>query len=173
MLFHKRLKRQRRGIAVVEFAVILPLIVLLLLGAVEVGRGVMVAHTLQEAAQAGCRVYSVEDTTFADATAIVNQIVADAGITNHTIVFDPPTKAGVNLHMEPVTVAVSVPFIDVAWLSPNFMSGATLEGRCVMPADVDESDGGDTNGYTIIDDDNNADGVERVQDPPPGGDDDD
>jgi len=144
---------KRRGIAAVEFAVMLPLVVLLLLGAVEVGRGVMVSHSLQEAAQAGCRVYSV------------------AGITNQTITFEPPSKGQIDVHMEPVTVTVTIPFVNVAWVSPNFLNGAALQGKCIMPADLDVSDGGDMNGYTLTDDDNVADGFERDDDD--NGDDDD
>ena len=150
--------KPRKGTATVEFAVVLPLIVLLLLGAVETGRGVMVCHALQEAAQAGCRVYSVEDSTLSQARAMVDGIMEDAGITNHQIQFSPSSKSGIDIHMEPVSVTVSIPFADVAWLPADFLAGATLQGRCVMPADLSESDGGDTDGHSELDDDNDMDG---------------
>ena len=63
--------------------------------------------------------------------------------------------------MQPVTVTVSIPFLDVAWLPASFLNGVSLEGRCVMPADLDQSDGGDNNGYTQIDDDHDGDGYVR------------
>ncbi|MEQ8211697.1 MAG: pilus assembly protein [Lacipirellulaceae bacterium] len=166
---------QRRAVAATEFAVVLPLIVMLVLGAVEAARAVIVSHALQEAANAGCRVYSVEGTTQANASAIINTAMSNAGLTNHTIVFNPSSKAAVDVPLEPITVTVTIPYSQVAWLPPNFLSGATLQGRCVMPADIDRSDGGDTNGYFDSDDDQENDGNLRHEnrDSSGGGDDDD
>lgn len=162
-------KQQRRGVSVVEFAVVLPVIVLLLAGAIEAARGVMVSHTLQEAAQAGCRVYSVEGTSRADAEAIIETALSQAGISTYAISFSPSNKESVDIPMEPVTVTITADYSNVAWLPPNFLAGATLRGRCVMPADIDISDGGDSNGYASNDDDNPDDGYERYGSWNPGG----
>ena len=99
---------------------VLPLMVMLVLGALEVARAVMVSHALQEASQAACRVYSVGGTTMADANAIVDAAMADAGITNYNVEFEPDKKEDVDKTMKEVTVTISVPFADVAWLPPNF-----------------------------------------------------
>ncbi len=171
-MYHNR--ETRRGVAAVEFAIVLPLILLLLVGALEGARGVMVTHALQEAAHAGCRVYSVEETTQAQATAIIDQSLANAGVSGYTVSFTPSAKASVDVPLEPVTVSVTVPYANVAWLPPNFLSGAILRGECVLPADVDVSDGGDTNGYVGVDDDQDDDGFVRHEDRHgSGGDDDD
>ena len=157
-----------------EFAIVLPLIMLMLLGAVEVGRGVMVTHSLQEAAQAGCRVYCVEDTTKKQAKKMVKTVMADAGIENYKMKFKPGKKSKVDTHLEPISVTVTVPFAEVGWLPADFLAGATLSGSCVMPADVDHSDGGDSNGYSTLDDDNDTDGFTRFSgDIDPDDDDDD
>jgi Flp pilus assembly protein TadG len=125
----------RRATAAVEFAVTLPLIVLLLLGAVEFGRAVMVQHTLQEAAQAGCRVYSAEDTETRDADTMIEVAMEKANITDFTVVFDPPTKAAINSKLQPVTVSVVVNYDDVAWLGGSYFSGTQITASCTMPAD--------------------------------------
>ncbi|MCA9246103.1 MAG: pilus assembly protein [Planctomycetales bacterium] len=130
-------KRSRRGAAVVEFAVCLPLVVLLMLGMIELGRGVMVQHTMQEAAQAGCRVYSARDTTIDQAEAVISEAMTRAGISNYAVTYDPPTKAAMNVHLAPVTVSISVAYADVAWVTPNYLMGASVDGRCILPADVD------------------------------------
>ena len=119
----------RLGTATVEFAVVLPLIVALLLGAVEVGRGVMINHSLQEAAHAGCRVYCVEDSTLTQARNVVDAVMTDAGVTNHTIVFDPPSKAGIDTPMEAVSVTVTVPYMDVAWVPADSPAGGHPAGQ--------------------------------------------
>ena len=132
------LLRNRRGAAAVEFAVILPVLVLLLLGGVEVGRAVMVQHALQEAAQAGCRIYTVKDKAESDVEQMVAKAMSGASIAGYKINFEPATKKEIDKHMEPVTVTVSVGYQDIAWSKPWFMSGATLVGRCTMPADLEE-----------------------------------
>lgn len=131
----------RKAASAVEFAVVLPVIVLLLLGAVEMGRAVMVQHSLQEAAQAGCRVYAVFDAPEEAAEDIIGNAMSKAGVKKYSVTFDPPEKSKIKKNMEPVTVTVSVDYSDVAWLSPDFMSGAAVVARCTIPADLENSKG--------------------------------
>ncbi|MEQ1827469.1 MAG: TadE/TadG family type IV pilus assembly protein [Pirellula sp.] len=159
-----RRKPNRRGVEVVEFALVLPLIVLLLFGAIEAARAVMVIHALQEASHAACRVYSVKGTTQADAKSIVADALTRARITSYTVAFHPATKEEVDVSVEPVTVTVSASFANVAWLSPMFFRGKLLQGSSVFPADLNASDGGDTNGYDATSDDNIVDGNYRDDD---------
>jgi Flp pilus assembly protein TadG len=132
-------RSNRRGAAAVEFAVVLPVVVFLFLGAVELSRGVMVDHSLQEAARAGCRMYSVATTTQQEVDDIIAVCMADAGVANYDVVFDPATKSGIDTEMEPVTVTISVPYSDVAWLSPRYLSGATITASCTLPADLEKT----------------------------------
>ena len=165
-------RKCRRGAAIVEFSVALPLIVLFFLGAIEAGRAVMVAHSMQEAAQAGARVYSVRDTTWQDARNMVDACMADAGIQGYGVAFDPANKAEIDVHMEPVTVTVSVPYSAVAWTGATFMSGANITGRGVYPADL-EDDVNPNPSLDPLDDDHVADGNFRDDDGESGGGDDD
>ena len=80
---------QRRGVSAVEFAVIVPLLVLVLLGSVELGRATMVQHTLQEAARSACRRYIVEDATITDVENMVAATMDAANITGYTVTRDP------------------------------------------------------------------------------------
>ena len=155
---------RRTGAASVELAVVLPLLVLLVLGTIEAARGVAVSHALQEASQAGCRIYSVGGTTQEQAKAIIDATMENAGITSHQIVFDPDEKSKVDKSMEEVTVSVSIPYSEISWLPPQFLSDSVLEGRTVFPADLEASDGGDTDGYRVMDDDNDLDGIVRDDD---------
>ena len=52
MIVSLRKRLQRRGGAMVEMAVIIPVLLVFLLGSVEIGRAVMVKHVLEEAARA-------------------------------------------------------------------------------------------------------------------------
>ena len=130
-------RKRRKGAAVVEFALVLPIVVMLLLGCMEIGRGIMVAHALQEAAHAGCRVYAASDADVQAHEAIIAEAMTRAGIEKYSIVLDPPDKSQIDIELEPVSVTVSVDFGDVAWISSAHLSGKTILGRCTMPADIE------------------------------------
>lgn len=67
-------RRGERGQAVVEFAVVLPLLVLLLLGIMEFGRVIHSLLTIQNAAREGARLGITPDTTDAEIEARVRQL---------------------------------------------------------------------------------------------------
>jgi hypothetical protein len=144
-MYHLKKQSARRAATAVEFAIILPVVVVLLLGAMELGRGVMVQHMLQEAAQAGCRLYCVsdEDLTQQESIDIIELAMERAGIDNYQVVFDPPTKAEIDEHMEPVTVTITASYGDVAWFTPAYLTDAAITGACSFPADLYSSDGDD------------------------------
>ena len=120
----------------VEFAVCLPVIVTILLASVELGRGIQVNHAIQEAAQSACRVYAVKDTTQAQAEAIVATAMSEAGIpeSDYEVTFSPTSKELMVTHLAPVTVTITTNFDDMSWLAGDYLAGATITGRCTMPA---------------------------------------
>jgi len=128
--------RERRGAAAAETAIVLPLLLLLFFGAVELSRAITVQHSLQETAQAAARVYSVMDGTQSDAQQIISTAMSKAKITGYAVVFQPATKAEIDVNLEPVTVTLSVPYSRVTWISPFFLRNMTIAGACVMPADL-------------------------------------
>ncbi|RMD84018.1 MAG: hypothetical protein D6815_05130 [Candidatus Dadabacteria bacterium] len=69
----------QRGAAVLEVAVMLPLLLLLLLGAIDLGRAAADALTIQSAAQAGAQ-YGAQDTLHAkDVAGIRKAVMEDLG----------------------------------------------------------------------------------------------
>lgn len=124
----------RRGVSVVEVAVTLPLVILMAFGVVEFGRGMMVKHSLEESARAGCRVAVLSDTTTQDVKNIVASSMSIANITDYTVTINPTPLTGV-AKMSEVSVTVSVPFDKVAYASGSFLQGKTLTGSCVMSAE--------------------------------------
>lgn len=136
-------KKTREGAAMVEFALVLPIFLLLIFGGLEMGRAVMVKHVLEEAARAGCRVASIQDATKDDVLSVVDQSLKKAGIKGYSVELDPDPPSGAD-HLDPVSVSITVPHSEVAWMpSPRFMGGKTLTGVCIMPA---VRDAGDDNG---------------------------
>ena len=65
------LKRKRSGAAVVEFAVVVPLLFLIVFALIEYARMAMVSQTLTHAAQEGCRRGIVPGSTTYDVQTVV------------------------------------------------------------------------------------------------------
>lgn len=133
--FRRRTCR-RRGAAVVELAIVLPLFVLLVIGGIDLGRAIAVRHKLVEAARIGCRLHAVkEEFSPAEVSAAVDALMAEANLTGYTFELDPPQSSAVQ-QLEPVTATVSIPYDEVSWLPSSwFMSGKTLTAKCVLPGD--------------------------------------
>ena len=133
-------RHRRTGAALIEFALVMPIVIVLMMGAVEMGRAVMVRHVMEEASRAGCRVAVFENGTRQD----VLEIVDAANIENYSVTMDPDPPQNLQA-FEPVTVSVSVPYSEVAWVSFGLMDGETLVGLCVMPAEGDGANDPDSN----------------------------
>jgi hypothetical protein len=131
----RRCRRNRRGAAVVEFAVVAPVFFAMILGMIECGRAIMVQQILTNAAREGARV-AVLDSTTPTASLVTSKVTTylqGCGITGATVTITPtePTTAG---YGQPVTVAVQLPFSSVSWLpSPWFIPGTkVLKASSVM-----------------------------------------
>lgn len=118
-----------RAAAVVEFAVVLPLLLTILFGIIEYGWVFMVRQTLQTAAREGCRV-AVLQTSTAPYTAVTNRVQQVMTPTGLTFTVNM-THSGAGNPVE--TVEVAVPYADVS-LMGNFFGPRTgnLAGTCSM-----------------------------------------
>lgn len=120
--------RGDRGAAAVEFALVLPLLLLLVVGIIQFGRIFSMQIQLSGAANAGARYLSVNPTDEAETRnrtreAAVNLALSDAEIAVTT----PGTCSSTNA----VTVVASRVFVFDIPLLPN--ADITIEGRGVMP----------------------------------------
>lgn len=129
----RRLANRRRGAAVVEFAVVAPVFILLVLGVIEVGRGVMVAQSLTSAARCACRKAIADGATAANVTDAAATALAGTGISPYTVVTTPsnPSSAAAGAT---VTVTVSAAYRDVSWVPmPAYLADTTIVRSCVLP----------------------------------------
>ena len=125
-------RRNRRGAAVVEFAVVAPLFFLLVFGMIEFGRMVMVQQVITNASREGARVAVLDGATTSEVNTAVENYMTSASVEGAevSVTPDPPSSAG---YGEPVTVVVSIPFDQVSWLpSPMFLGGSTMSATTVM-----------------------------------------
>ena len=125
----RRNANRSRAAAIVEFAVVLPLLLTILFGIIEYGWVFMVRQTLQTAAREGCRI-AVLQTSTEPYTAVnnrVTQVMAPTGL-SYTVTM---THATVGSPVE--SVEVSVPYNDVSLMGGFFGThGYDLAGTCSM-----------------------------------------
>lgn len=131
----KNARNSRCGVAATEFALVLPAILLLIVGSMEVSQVFSVQHKLQEASMTGCRIYMLNEKTKQDATNMIDTALSASGVSNYKMVYTPPTKAGITDDMQPVTVAISVPYDSVSIGFAWFMSGIAISSESTLPAD--------------------------------------
>ena len=125
-------RRNRRGAAAVEFAIVAPLFFLLIFGMIEFGRMVMVQQIITNGSREGARIAVLDGTSTAEIVTAVEAYLQNASIAGAdvTIIPDPPNSAG---YGDPVSVTVSIPFNQVSWLpSPMFLGGNTMTATTVM-----------------------------------------
>jgi Flp pilus assembly protein TadG len=126
----------RAGTATVEFAVVLPLFVIILFGIWEVGRMVQVSQVLQNAAREAARQASTGTTDMATIRTTVQQYIQGAepritNFTNFTVAFADITKPSVTdptgcKQLDHFTMTITMPFDNVRWsLSKMFSPTGT------------------------------------------------
>ncbi len=126
----RRGSNRSRAAAVVEFAVVLPLLLSILFGIIEYGWVFMVRQTLQNAAREGCRiaVLSTSVEPYTNVTARVAEVMSPTGLTSYTVQM---THASDGNPTE--SVIVSVPYYDVSLMGGFFgTANYDLRGTCSM-----------------------------------------
>jgi Flp pilus assembly protein TadG len=127
---------RRRGAAVVEFALVGSLLVLLIFGMIELGRAIMVLQLLNNAARHGCREGALPEKSTNDIGVAVGTFLEDAGIANAHItvrVNDADGEASTADTGDAISVSVSVSASDISWLpSARYLGNMQLASTVVM-----------------------------------------
>jgi Flp pilus assembly protein TadG len=117
----------RRGVAAVELAMLLPLILILLFGLWEVGRAIDVQQIMSNAAREGGRQASTGQLSNSQVEQVVINYLQDAGFpaTNAVVTVEnlttPGTDARDALQLDRYQITVTLPFNDVRWLALNYI----------------------------------------------------
>jgi Flp pilus assembly protein TadG len=125
-------RKKRRGAAAVEFAVVAPIFLLLVLGMIEYGRMVMVQQVITNASREGARCAVLDGSAYQDVIDTVQGYLTSGSVSGATVTVVPtnPEDAAFG---DPVTVTVDIGFSQVSWLpSPMYLGGKTLTATTVM-----------------------------------------
>jgi Flp pilus assembly protein TadG len=126
---------RRRGATTVELAVVAPILFAVILGIFEVGRGLMVIHLLNNAAQAGCRAGIIEGKSTANIKTVVNNQLSASGINGDSVtvqVNDGSADASNAVAGDEITVTVTVPVGSISWVPGIQYLIGSLQGQYTM-----------------------------------------
>ncbi len=151
-IFHARTSASRKGnkrsgAAIAEFAVVCPILAVVLLGMIELCRGTMVKVTLSDAARKGCRTGIQRDKGNADITSDVTNIMTDNNFDSSK--FNPNSLGSITITVtDPngnvlaesldapsgsiVSVQVSIPVSSTTWVPSMFLRQGSLESETVI-----------------------------------------
>jgi len=147
MLKSKQCKQsERRGVAAVEMALVLPVFLMLVFGIIEFGRAMMVFNMVTNAAREGARMAVLDGSTNAEVTSTITTFLQGAvggGLTSGdittTITVTPaagnPNPANVLANTSAkdlIMVKVSVPFNKIALIPGKYLKGKQLAAQSAM-----------------------------------------
>ena len=126
-------RRWRRGAAIVEMAVVAPLLLTILFGVIEFGWSFMVHETITNTARECCRLATLQGTTEVDIQTRFTQSMAGTGVTV-TPAMMTISRSGLG-DSQVVTVNIAVPYSEVSitgLLSFLHIQRQTLSSSCSM-----------------------------------------
>ena len=134
---------RRRGAAAVEFAVVLPVFVLIVFSIIEFGRAMMVLGVITNAARSGARAGVVLTGTYTTTTAAVSSTLTNGGVSGTatitvtvggTVVTNDTTFKAAAIAGATVSVRVSVNYSDVTWIPGAgwYLGSAVLTETAIM-----------------------------------------
>ncbi len=110
---------------------------LLVLGSIELGRGMMVVQAMEEAARSGCRIATLKSQTAANAVAEVQRMMSVAGIHTYTTQV-LPSDVTTAPQWSPVIVRVSASLDGITWIPiPKYLGGKVYTASCVLPREAE------------------------------------
>jgi Flp pilus assembly protein TadG len=111
----------------VEFAFVLPLLLVLTMSAVDFGRAFFVRNIMEQGAREGCRLAVVTDPDTAQVRNRVQQVCGAAGVAPRSVTVEGPDGGRL------ITVRVEA---DFAWIAPGILRfvGVAIENPITLRA---------------------------------------
>ncbi len=110
---------------------------LFVLAAIELGRGMMVVQTMEEAARSGCRQATLKGQTASDAESEIEKLMNLAGIKTFTTEILPADLQSAP-QWSPVIVRVTANLSDITWVPvPKYLGKKVYTASCVLPREAE------------------------------------
>ena len=124
----------RSGTATVEFAIIAPLLVLVLMGMFEVTRAIQVKNYLTDAARSSCRIAIQPGTNNQSVQNQINAVLTNNGLpmaSAKTTILVNGNAVDVNTanKYDQISVKISIPISQASWVSLFYFTSAEVESE--------------------------------------------
>ncbi len=121
----------REGVAVLELALLMPMLTVLLLGVLEVSQAMRVTQILTEASRNGSAIASQPGKTNSDVMSEVKTVLTNSGLNpqNATVTIlinDTQGGLGNANRNDKITVVVAIPWSSVNYSRTNYFFGKTM-----------------------------------------------
>ncbi|HLB43628.1 MAG TPA: TadE/TadG family type IV pilus assembly protein [Gammaproteobacteria bacterium] len=132
-MFFTCLKIRKRGTAALEFAVIVPIFLILVIGSIEIGWALYIQNALIDASRLGARLAvtqgaSAETISISVSNYMQNMLASPTGI----VVTTTPDPASA-IRGTPIVVTVTLPYdVTVTLIPPIIMHNVVLEAQTTM-----------------------------------------
>lgn len=130
--------RKRSGVAMLEFAIVLPILLMLVLGIIEMGRVMMLNQVVTNANREACRQAIVPGASQTRIMEIVHQSLDASGVSGTGRVVQLLDQAGSPAQLEaiasksPVIVETQIPYAENTWGFTSIMGSRLLVSRVTM-----------------------------------------
>ncbi|MEL6105168.1 MAG: TadE family protein [Planctomycetota bacterium] len=124
-------RKRRRGAAVVEFAVCVPIVVLLVFGSIEASSFIFLKQSLHVSCYEAIREASSSQGTNATARVMAENILDSRGVNDYTISFPNGESADI-LRGEQIVCEVTAPTQSNSPLAGQFIANRDLTTRVLM-----------------------------------------
>lgn len=127
----RSLRKRRRGAAITEFAVVLPVLVLMFFATIEACGMINLEQSLKVAAYEAARVALVPGTTIGNVTATAEQVMDDRNVVKGTVTVTPSNYANLPAGTY-IKVTVTAPAKGNSLVGAWFFGGKTLTSSVEM-----------------------------------------
>ena len=124
--------RRRDGALLVEFAVTLPIVLLLMGGLFEISRVLLFQHTADTAAYEGARSAMVPGATAQEGRREAEALLEAAGLVDCTVSIQPET---ITEETATITVKAEVPVAPNQWVFPTFFNEVSVQSEVTLVAE--------------------------------------
>lgn len=120
---------RNRGAALVEFAMVLPILMMFFYGMIELSRVLLLQHTVDTASYEGARSAIVPGASSQDAVDSASKLLATGKLKSATITVTPTV---ITEETPVITVLVEVPIRENAWLTPFWFKKGSVKSEVTL-----------------------------------------
>ncbi len=129
-------RHARRGVAIVEFALMAPVALMITFALIEFSRVNMIRNTAQNAAYEGARAAIIPGGNAATAKESAEEVLATIRVKEATVTVDPNTITNTTPQ---ITVTISIPLGKNMWLAPSYVMHQTMVRSCELNRESTQS----------------------------------